>query len=223
MIVWAVMLVLFNVIAFMSFGIETVVKYTPSFWIGYGAINLMFILQLVCTAVAFKSDSAQKMFYKLSLITTSYSGLVATFIVGGICMLFAPLYWVGVIVCAIVLALNVIAVVKASAVAGEITKIDEKVKAQTFFIKTLTVDAQSVMARAQSETVKAECKKVYEAVRYSDPMSRAELMDVEEQIKMRFSAFFEAVVNNDEQAASVLANDVIVLLGDRNNKCKLLK
>lgn len=223
-VVWAVLLALFNVIAFVSVGWAGQEKYTSSFWIGYIFITVMFIGQLICSYMAFKADSAKKLFYNISLIRTSYIGLIVSFIVGGLCMLISPLpYWVGVIVCAIVLVANVLSVIKATAAIDEIERIDTKVKTQTFFIKSLTVDADTLMASAKSETVKAECRKVYEAIRYSDPMSNDMLVSVEEQITVKFAKLSEAVKADEANKAMEIANEIIILVGDRNKKCKLLK
>lgn len=223
-VAWAVLLALFNVIAFVSVGWAGQEKYTPSFWIGYVFITVMFIGQLACSYMAFKADSAKKLFYNISLIRTSYIGLIVSFIVGGLCMLLSPLpYWVGVIICAIVLVANVLSVIKATAAIDEIERVDTKVKTQTFFIKSFTVDAESLISRAKSEPIKAECKKVYEAVRYSDPMSNGALATVENDITIKFSKLSDAVVSDDSEAVVALAEEIIILLGDRNKKCKLLK
>ena len=223
-IAWFILLALFNVIAFVSVGWTGQEKYTASFWIGYAFITLSFVGQLACAYSAFKADSAKKLFYNISLIRTSYIGLIVSFIVGGLCMLISPLPdWVGVIVCAIVLVANVLSVVKATAAIDEIERIDTKVKTQTFFIKSLTVDADTLMASAKSEAVKAECRKVYEAIRYSDPMSNDALASVEGQITVKFAELSEAVMADDAESVTEIANNVVVLIGDRNKKCKLLK
>ena len=221
---WAVLLALFNVIAFVSVGWTGQEKYTSSFWIGYVFITAMFIGQLICALLAFRADDAKKFFYNVSLIRTSYIGLIASFIFGGLCMLISPLpYWVGVLVCAIILVANVLSVIKATAAVGEVERIDEKVKTQTFFIKSLTVDADTLVARAKSEAVKAECKKVYEAIRYSDPMSNDALASVENDISAEFAKLTEAVKADDTDAVVASANEVIILVGNRDKKCKLLK
>ena len=98
-----------------------------------------------------------------------------------------------------------------------------KVKTKTFFIKSLTVDAESLISRAKSENIKAECKKVYEAVRYSDPMSNDALTSIESDITIKFSKLSEAVVAEDSAAVVILADEITILLGDRNKKCRLLK
>ena len=221
---WAVLVAVFNVIAFVSVGWYGQEKYTDAFWIGYSLISVAFLGQLACAFFALKETNAQKVFYRISLIKTSYSGLVSTFVWGGLCMLISPLpYWIGVIFCTIVLASNVLAVIKAATAVAEVEYIDRKVKEQTFFIKSLTADADALLARAKSDAVKAECKKVYEAVRYSDPMSSDKLASVENQITTQFAALSQAVAADDAEKVAELANEVVILVGDRNKKCKLLK
>lgn len=223
-VIWAVLLVLFNVISFASVGWFGIEKYTSSFWSGYVFITLSFIGQIMCAYFALKDDDIKKTFYNISLITTSYTGLILSFVFGGLCMLISPLpYWVGIILCTIVLAFNIITVIKATAAIDIVSGIDERVKTKTFFIKELTIDAESLVSRAKSESIKAECKKVYEAIRYSDPMSSKALTSVESEITIKFSKLSEAVISNDSEAVATLADETIVLLGDRNKKCKLLK
>jgi len=220
---WAVALVLFNLIAFVIPSLPTQDKFTSSFWIGYIFITLAFIGQLIASMLAFKSDSAKKMFYNISLVRISVVGLILSFVFGAICMILSFLpYWVGAVLCAIVLAFNIIAILKASAAIDIVSKVDEKIKVQTFFIKALAVDAETLMEKAVTDEAKAECRKVYEAIRYSDPMSSEALTSVESQITLKFNELSVAVTENNEQIA-IIANELLILIGDRNKKCKLLK
>lgn len=222
--IWAILLVLFNIIAFVSVGWINQEKYTPSFWVGYVFITLSFIGQLVCAKTAFNAKNLQKLFYNIPLISLSWTGLIVSFVIGGLCMLISPLpYWVGVIACAIVLAVVAIAVIKASVAADAVSSIDDKIKVQTFFIKSLTVDAEGLIVRAQTEEIKSECKKVYEAVRYSDPMSHEMLALAETQITIKFSDLSSAVNENNFEAVKALAREVVILVDERNKKCRLLK
>ena len=222
--IWAILLVLFNVIAFVSVGWINLEKYTPSFWIGYIFITLTFIGQLICGKIAFDAKNNQKLFYSLPLLTLSRTGLILSFIFGGLCMVISPLpYWVGIILCAIVLAFVAIAIVKATIAIDVVGKIDEKVKVQTFFVKSLTVDAEGLLARAQNDEIKLECKKVYEAARYSDPMSNDALAATESQISIKFSELANAVAENDIELVKKLAGEMVILIDDRNKRCKLFK
>ena len=221
---WAVLLALFNVIAFVSPGWIWFEKYDAAFWIGYAFITATFLGQLACAWFALKEESATKLFYKVSLITTSYTGLVVTFVIGGLCMLISPLpYWIGILVCSIVLVANILAVIKAAAAIDEVQKIDNKVKSQTCFIKTLSADAEALIGKAQNETIKAACKKVYEAIRYSDPMGNNSLASIESEIAEAFTKFADAVGVDDLELALSISHRLLDLIGDRNTKCKLLK
>lgn len=223
-IAWAILLVLFNVIAFVSPGWTGVDKYSSSYWIGYIFITICFVGNLLCANFAFKADSARKLFYNVPLITISYSALIVSFIVGGLCMLLSNLpYWIGVIVCAAVLALFAVAVVKANAAADLVERVDEKIKTETSFIKTMTAEAESLMNRAQSTEAKAACKKVYEALRYSDPMSHPDLTLIEAKITCKMDELASSVSVNNTERAQELTEELVLLVGERNKKCRVLK
>ena len=222
--IWSVLFVLFNVIAFISPGWITHDKYTSSFWIGYIFITLAFVGQLFCAKLAFKEENLKKLFYNIPLATISFSGLIISFIVGGACMLISPLpYWVGIIAGVAVLGITAISVLKAKIAIDEVVNTDDKIKEKTLFIKALTVDAKSLLDRAESETIKEQCKKVYEAVRYSDPMSESALRDIETEITVKFSDFSEAVLSQNNESVDLIGKELVILLKDRNNKCKILK
>lgn len=222
--IWAVLLVLFNVIAFVSVGWSGQEKYTSSFWIGYVSITIAFLGQLLCTYYALKNDSPKKSFFSLSLVAIGRTGLFLTFVFGGLCMLISPLpYWVGTILCAVVLAFNAIAVLKTDTAADLVETVDEKVKVQTSFVRLLTVDAENLLSCAKTDRAKAVCKKVYDAIRYSDPMSNDALATIESQISLKFAELSEAVNTNDSEKVLETANEVIILIRNRNKRCELLK
>ena len=161
-IIWAICLAIFNVIAFVTPNeVDGVSKLTPSFWVGYVFITVAFIGQLTCSIIALKQKSLKKLFYKISLILLSYSGLIAMLVVGGIVMLIRDIpVWGGIIVCFIILAINTISVIKANTAADAVSDVDEKVRKQTAFMKNLTAEAESLMLSAGSDKLKAEAKKM---------------------------------------------------------------
>ena len=224
MINWSILFVLFQAISFVSVGWTGVEKYTLSFWIGYICIDLAFIGQIICAFFALRDHDRRKTFYNLSLIVTSYIGLILSFVFGGLCMIISPLpYWVGVLLCVGVLGFNGIATVKTYAAVDLVSETDEKVKKNTLFIRNLTVDIENLMLCTQNETMKTLCKKVYEVVRYSDPMSNEALSSMENEITVKFLELSDAVKANDHEKATILSNEFIILINDRNKKCKLLK
>lgn len=223
--VWAVLFALFNIAVFATPNeTETMTKFGGAFWVGYIFITLAFIGQLAVSFFAFNAKNMQKLFYKIPLIRISWTGLVLTLVFGVLCMVIPNLpNWVGIIACFAVLAFNAISLAKANIAADTVSEIDDKNKAQTSFIKTLTVDAESLMSHAQNENVKAECKKVYEAVRYSDPMSNDGFSGIESEIAIKFNRFAGAVNENNIDVVKALSREVVILVEERNKKCRLLK
>ena len=224
-ICWAIALAVFNVIVFLvagnTVGLSNV---TPSFWVAYAFITLIFGGNLACSAMFFKEENRNKTFLKLSVMHYAYCALVVSLIVGAIAMVVPAIpYWVGIIVDVLVLTFYAIAITKAVAAADIINTVEHKVKEKTSYIRTLTVEAESLISRAKSDETKSLAKKVYEAVRYSDPMSVPQLSEIETQIKNEFAAFSDAVKNDDAALASSTAEELINLMNDRNNKCRTLK
>ena len=223
--IWVILLAVFNVAVFATpaeAGGYT--KFGGAFWVGYIFITLSFIGQLICAYFAFKADNLQKFFYNVPLIRISRIGLVLTAILGTLCMAIPNLpNWIGIIICLAVLAFTAITVIKATAAGDIVSGIDEKIESKTYFIKALTADAEALMSAAKAPELKAEVKKVYEAIRYSDPMSNAALEEINEQIQNQFSVFEDAVKSEDSELASSSSDELIILIDNRNKKCKLLK
>jgi hypothetical protein len=216
--VWLICLLTFNIIAFI---VPNEMK--TNFWVGYIFITLAFVGQLFCTSISFKSENAQKFFYNFPLISISFVGTVIMLIAAGLTTAISAIpVWVGIVFCLIILAFTAIAIINASVVSETASNIDEKVKSKTLFIKMLTADASTLMSKAQTKKAKEITKKVYEIIRYSDPVSNDALSAIESQITVRFKEFESAICENSEKATS-LGEELIILIEDRNTKCKLLK
>lgn len=224
-VIWLILLVIFNVIVFVTPNEATgMSKFGGAFWVAYIFITIAFLGQLACAFKAFKEENLQNVFYNIPLISISYTGLIAMLIAGTACMVIPNIpNWVGIIICMSILALSGTSIIKASVAADIVGKIDEKIKTQTQFIKMLTVDSQVLMTSTTNVELKAEAKKVYESIRYSDPMSNPALDEAETQIQNEFVAFADAVKAEDLEAAKVVASELLKMVESRNKKCKVLK
>ena len=224
-LLWEIFLVIFGAVVFLVRPVIPgyVIHYDARFWITFTLIFVAFIGNLVCAYLAFGAQNLQKLFSNLPLLTVSRSALIAMTVVGSLLMLIPNCpAWIAAAVCLFILAVNAVAIINARWAADTVVWADEKVKTQTAFVRKLTVEAEGVLARAKSEPVKTECKKVYEAIRYSDPMSNEELIDIEKQIALKFDEFSIAVSNGAENITDFSKN-LLMLIADRNKKCKLLK
>ena len=223
-LVWVILIGVFNVICFVipseAAGIS---KFDGAFWVGYIFITMAFIGQLICAYIALKTNDKTKLFYNIPIIHTSYTGLILTIIFSVLYVVIPNLpNWVGIIACMLVLVFTAIAAIKAKVASEVVEDIDVKVKAQTLFVKTMTVDVEGLLARAITPEAKEACRQVYEAVRYSDPMSNDALAGIESRITLKFNEFSNAVVTSTEGVGAI-ADDLVVLIGDRDKKCKALK
>ena len=223
--VWGILFVIFNVAIFASPSeMAGMSKFGGAFWSGYIFITLAFLGQLACSYIAFKAENLKKLFYNLPLISISWTGLILTLVVGTLCMVIPNLpNWVGITLCFAILGFNAISVIKANLVADLVDTIDTKIKVQTQFVKLLTADAEHLMATAKTSDLKIEAKKVYEAVRYSDPMSNETLADVEIQIQNEFSSFAQAIKSEDLELAKSVAEGLLDLIDSRSKRCRVLK
>ena len=223
-IVWAIALITFNAITFVSVAATCGFKaLLPSFWIGYAFITVTFLVNLAISFVLMKPEKANKSFLNLSVGYIAFIALIGSTVVGAVTMAVATIpWWIGFIINMVLFAFYAISIIGGSTVANLVDEIDNKVKAQTVFVKLLTTDAQTLVAKAGAET-KESANKVYEAIRYSDPMSVEALAGVESQITIKFNEYSNAVVDNDVDLTKALEKELLILINDRNNKCKVLK
>lgn len=215
-ICWAIALVVFNVITFVAtneiVGLSSV---GSSFWVGYAFITIAFIGNLICGLLFFKEENKGKVFLNLPIIHLAYFALIVSLIVGVVVMAVPRIpYWVGVIVDVLVLAFYAIAIVKASAAADIVHDVEKKVKAQTFFIKSLTVDIEMLAEKEKNPEIKQQLKKLAEKAKYSDLTSNDTLADLESKIANKVNEFKTA----DNKLEII--NQIDLLLTERN---KILK
>lgn len=222
---WAILLALFHVIVFVTPNeIAGMSKFGGGFWIGYGFTLAAFWGQLVCAWIALKPSNKRKIFYRLPLVIISFTVLILTMIAATVFMAVPQIpAWIAAIVCSILTAFGAVAVIKAKAAAETVSTIDEKVQAQTSFIRELTARAESVMTGAQTPELKAEAKKVYEALRFSDPMSSKELSEIEGKIAAEFAEFEQYVAKNAKTNARMSAEKLLALFAQRAALCKIGK
>lgn len=225
-IIWAVLLAIYNLAVFLVKPIIPgyVINYDARFWVSWSIIIATYIGQLVCAKMAFDSKNIEKFFLNITLITQSYTTLIVATLAGSIFMIIPDFpTWPAAIICAAIFGFGVIAVVKAKAVAEVVGETDDKIREKISFIKTLTADVDSLLKQTADDSIKVEIKKVYEAIRYSDPMSNDRLSGIENEIALKFNTLKSLVISENSDLAIKEAAVLIALIGERNQQCKLLK
>lgn len=223
--VWILVFAIFNVAVFVSPSeMGEMNKFGGAFWAGYIFILLAFIGELAISYFAFQAKNLQKFFYQIPLIRISWIGLILIFIFGTATMAIPNLpNWLGIIVCFTVLGFNFISLLKARAAGELVSQLDDHLKIHTSFIKSLSANAVGLTSRAETSFAKKESKRVYEAIRYSDPMTNEHLLDIESKIQSKLEEFSDLILTDDVNAIKKQADDLISLIKNRNQQCKLMK
>ena len=154
-IVWLLAVVLFNVISFAIPSTVMIGKFEGTYWVGYIFVMIAFIGQAACSYKFFKdTDNSNKVFLNLPIITVSYSALIVSTVVGVLCMIipFIPV-WIGAILCVLIFVIYATAIVKATAVGEIVSDIDNKIKEKTLFIKSLTIDLETLEMKAKNADI----------------------------------------------------------------------
>ncbi len=224
-LVWAVLVLLFHIVCFVTPNeMAGMTKIDSNFFTGIAFIDLAFVGQLVCAYLALKEEEKKNRFYTLPLITISYTGLIVMLAAGAAVMMIPDLpNWIGILVCCLVLGFTAVSVIKAAAAADLAERTEENVSAKTLFIKTLSADAEQLLSSVRAADIKEDAKRVYEAVRYSDPVSYDALAGIESEITRKFANFSDAAAKNRSDEAKQAADDLIILIGNRNQKCRVFK
>ena len=104
-----------------------------------------------------------------------------------------------------------------------IEEVKQKVAEKTQYIKLLTAEVNSIVAKCADPEVKAEIAKLADELRFSDPMSNEALREVEEKLAAVVAECNSAVEAGDSENAKFFCKKAANLLVERNNKCKALK
>ena len=103
-----------------------------------------------------------------------------------------------------------------------VSDLDDAITENTFKMRELIADAEDLL-----HTVPEECretaKRVYEALRYSDPVSAPGTEEAEDRIATQFYAFRDSALEGDHELAPRLADALFGLIEDRNRLCKQKK
>ena len=221
-IVWVLAVIVFHLIMFLlpdaMLGTED-----SAFWIIYVTVMVSFAGQAVCSYLYASKKRKEERFLYIPVVLISYIALLMTLLLAlqALTLRFLP-DWFTIIVALLVTVYYVFAVLRTLAAAEMVVAVDEKVRTRTDFMKRLETQAKTMQGGTASE-LQPLIKRVYESIRYSDPMSVPELAGVEEEMQKEFEAFADAVKKNQKEAAEQKAEAFCAKNAERNALCKQLK
>lgn len=196
------------------------------FWTGYGFSMLAMIITASVSYYTFNKKELKSKFYGISLVSVVTLYVVIQLIVGliemGLDFIPVPFQY-GFAVNIILLGICLIGLFSVDAAKEEIERIDEKIKEKVFYIKSLQVDIETLVNKTTDDSVKKMLKDLSETVKYSDPMSKPQLVAIENKIENKTAELAKNIEYNDINASKVLCEELQQLFAERNKKIKILK
>ncbi len=208
-ILWLIALGIFNAVAFLLPN-----ELDTAFWIGYGAVSLAFVLQLIATALFFKKDLLQKRLGKLPVPVFCVLILVVLLIVSVVYAL-KPLTVVFVVGYVIVAVQYVGGIIVSAG--------SDKKGTATGFVSDLKKNTAALAQKTENAEVKALAEEIAEAAASADPFSDVALAGVENKILTKLEEFTAAAESSDIENAKAHAKQLLSFIKERNAKCRILK
>ena len=219
-----ILFILFSVIAFaIPFERNTV------FWMSYGFGVLALAAQLIVQPRALDLDGhdVRSKFYgfPLTRIATAYLVvqliLSLTFMV--LCKYVDVKTWAPFVAYVLIFGISAIGFIAADAMKDEVERQDTVHKANVGTMRALQSKAVFVASQCEDAETKKALNALSEALRFSDPVSNAATVDIEENLTGLLEELGSAVLDKDYASVKTLCAKASTLLADRNRMCKLNK
>ena len=196
-----------------------------NFWTGYSFAMFAIFLTAGVIFYTFDRETLKSRFYHIPLIMVAWRylfiQLIFAIIQMGLSFLDIP-FQIGLVLNTIMLGFCIIGLFTVEMAKDEIIRIDQKIKEQTFFVKSLAVDVENIVGRV-TDDLKKTLQDLAETIRYSDPMSSPQLATIENKIEVKIAGLSEAVEGGDNEAIKKLCEELQIFFAERNRKCKALK
>ena len=200
-----------------------------AFWTAYVFLMIALVIGFVITYVSAEKTFTQKngiRYYPLMRFGVMY--LIVQGIVSLIFFLLdsyitLPLIWIPPVVCLVIFAIFAVLLISTYSGLKVVESVDEQSKKETAFIYSLTAEAELLAKQVSDADLQTELDSLYEAIRYSDPVSTPEVADVDSRIRGEMDVLKAAVTLNDAGKIHESVQKLSLLIAERNQKCKLVK
>lgn len=222
LVIFAVCIVVFNAVVFLVPFAKGAV-----FWISYVFGMLAIVSQLYVLKVAFSgADTVKSKLYGLPIVRIGLIYLAFQFISSMIFMalgMFVPL-WIPLLVDIILLAGAVSGLIAADTVRDEVFSQDVKIKKSVGKMRSIQSRAKSLGSLCGDDAaLKKAVNDLSEELRYSDPVSSDETLEMENDLSDMLDSIKELIIQGDSKSAVSLCSRMRELLVQRNDLCKLSK
>ena len=218
-LIYVILLGVFNLLVFTIFKEKNEV-----FWISYGFTTLAFLVQIGSMFLSFKPADIETAFFGIPLASFSIYYLGVALGVGILFMIFQGAGWVlATVIQVLVLAAYLVIAIISILSRNVVQSVSDNVRQNVANLRAVYVEVEMAIAACQDATLKAMLKKLYETVRYSDPMSTSDVADVEQRILAKIAELRAQVDDNLVEEAKQTCTALERLYVERNKKLAMSK
>lgn len=208
--------ILFALISIIAFAVPTVK--TATFWIAYVFTAAAFAAQIIIWRTALGKETLKSKFLGFPVV---HIGIVYTVIqvIAFAVFMFVPTLptWSAIVVCSVIAGISAVCMISADAGRNEIERVEAEVQKKVFYIRELQTVVELLTDVETDADTKAALDQLAEKIRFSDPMSHEQLVDLENKISAKVLEL-KTAPNKVE-----IITELNSLLDERNKKCKIAK
>ena len=220
LIAWIIGLFISNV-AFFVLGFKSSLGL---YWPGYIACLVAYFVLLFCAYIALNQKTVKETINNAPLITISYGCLSSIF---SLSLFYAfRKYldnWIGILALVLSVGYTLIKVIGVKANADIIKQQDLKTERNISFMKEITSSAENLFNKTADKDLKSLCKKVFEALRYTDPVSNETVHEIDEEIDCYFKEFQRYIEDENYSEAKYYEELIAESISERAIKLKKTK
>ncbi len=214
---YAILGILFLAVSVVAFVVP--VERTAAFWLTYAFTVVVFAAQIPVWKTALgREDTLKSKFLGLPVVHVGVVYLVVQVLILALFRFVATLpLWSAAAANVVIAALAAVCMIGADVGRGEIWRTEERVEKKASYLRSLQADVELLAGRETDPAVRSELVRLAEKIRFSDPMSHAQLAGLEEEIAGK-----AAQLKTAEDKGEIMAQ-LDRLLDERNKKCLTLK
>ena len=197
---------------------------TTVFYLSYLFTLIAIISQIYVVKIAFYNEdvSVKSKFYGFPIEKIGYVYLSIQLVVGLVFMHLGKVLpeWIVIIVYVVLFAFFVIGTISTNAVREVIEEQDVKLVEDTSKMRYLQLLAERLPSQASDETTKKELRDLFEALKYSDPVSSEATTQIEQKLEDIIITIENSIAEQDPLTILGLCKKATVILEERNIICK---
>lgn len=220
--------ILFNLIVFII-----PIVHAATFWIAYIFTSLSFFMMIGISVKVISSPSPLKTkFMNLSLIQIGYSYFISQLILGIVLFIVAAFDYdqkftlipiAGFILSATLLGFTISKLSFTKLGINEVERVENKVREKVNFIKENQLTIDQLIGETHDKELKKALMSMSEVIRFSDPMSKDSMVDLENEITKKINDMSLNIKNVSTETILEECNSIKSLLDLRNRKVKTSK